>query len=203
MELMPSIGETIISPISVVDQVKALRMSKLQMVAVSSFLDKAINITCGVISSSPLSSDESEPALLLVQGCGFNLDNNYLQYEKNYNYYAGLLQSVSNLTVTFINSTTVLISWSPPFTLEGVPILGYDVTLDVSGESKTMLVEGQTTNLYHTINRSEIDSIQLIVTVIPINAAGAGKPTFIFFSHLLSEYQFHSFLGHLSNITIM
>ena len=56
--------------------------------------------------------------------------------------HAGLLESVSNLIVT-INSTTVLISWSPPFTLEGVPILGYNVTITntTSGENETMSVE--------------------------------------------------------------
>ena len=35
--------------------------------------------------------------------------------------------SVTLYTVTLIDSTTVLISWSPPFTLEGVPC--YKVTL--------------------------------------------------------------------------
>ena len=54
------------------------------------------------------------------------------------------LESVSNLTVVPINSTTVLISWSPPFTLEGVPILGYNVTITntTSGENETMSVKG-------------------------------------------------------------
>ena len=87
-------------------------------------------------------------------------------------YYTGLLESVSNLTVTLINSTTVLISWSPPFTLEGVPILGYNVTITntTSGENETMLVE-DTTLLYHPDPGNNFT-----VTVVPINEVGAGQP---------------------------
>ena len=53
------------------------------------------------------------------------------------------LQVCSNFTVTPVNSTTVLISWSPPYTLEGVPILGYNVTITntTSEENEILLVE--------------------------------------------------------------
>ena len=67
-------------------------------------------------------------------------------------YYAGLLKPVSNLTVTHINSTTVLISWCPPFTLEGIPILGYNVTC--------------TNMLYYSIDHPDSS---FTVTVVPIN----------------------------------
>ena len=87
--------------------------------------------------------------------------------------YKGLLDSVSNLAVTPVNSTTVLISWSPPFTLEGVPILGYNVTITntTSGENETIPVEGDTTMLYYSIDHPEST---FTVTVVPINAVGAG-----------------------------
>ena len=91
---------------------------------------------------------------------------------------AGLLESVSNLTVASINSTTVLISWSPPFTLEGVPILGYNVTI-ISGEicNETLLVKGSKNMLlYHSIEHS--NNIAFTVTVVPINAGGAGEGTY-------------------------
>ena len=91
--------------------------------------------------------------------------------------YAGLLESVSNLTVTSINSTTVLISWSPPFTLEGVPILGYNVTITntTSGENETMLVE-DTTLLYSIDHMHPDPENNFIATVVPINEVGAGDP---------------------------
>ena len=87
--------------------------------------------------------------------------------------HAGLLESVSNLTVTPVNSTTVLISWSPPFTLDGVPILGYNVTITntTSGENETMSVEGDTTILYYSIDH--LKSI-FTITVVPINVVGEG-----------------------------
>ena len=87
-----------------------------------------------------------------------------------------LPESVSNLTVVPINSTTVLISWSPPFTLEGVPILGYNVTFtNTSGENETMSVEGDTTMLYYSIDHPDPDN-NFTVTVVPINKLGPGVP---------------------------
>ena len=94
----------------------------------------------------------------------------------------GLLESVSNLTVVSINSTTVLISWSPPFTLEGVPILGYNATIanTTSGENETMSVEGDTTMLYYSIDHPDPDN-NFTVTVVPINGAGPGQASsFVF-----------------------
>ena len=55
-----------VSPITVVDESQSIRMSTLR-VPVSS-VDDATNITCTAIKNSPLSSDESAPALLQVQG---------------------------------------------------------------------------------------------------------------------------------------
>ena len=85
------------------------------------------------------------------------------------------MESVSDLTVTPFNSTTVLISWSPPFTLEGVPILGYNVTITntTSGENETMLVED--TTLLYSIDHPNPEN-NFIVTVVPINEVGAGEP---------------------------
>ena len=86
-----------------------------------------------------------------------------------------VLESVSNLTVTLINSTTVLISWTPPFTLEGVPILGYNVTITntTGGENETMLVED--TSLLYSIDHPDLEN-NFTVTVVPINEIGAGQP---------------------------
>ena len=94
----------------------------------------------------------------------------------NINLHVGLLESVNDLTVVSINSTTVLISWSPPFTLEGVPILGYNVTITntPTGENETMSVEGDTTMLYYSINYPDPDN-NFTVTVVPINGAGPGE----------------------------
>ena len=106
---------------------------------------------------------------------------------------AGLLESVSNLTVVSINSTTVLISWSPPFTLEGVPILGYNVTITntTSEENETILETAITTMLNYTfsIYHPDPDS-EFTVTVVPINGAGPGDNVTTSFS--FSEQNFDS-----------
>ena len=120
--------------------------------------DNATNITCiAVIVTPMLSSDESEPALLLVQGH---------------------LESVSNLSVITVNSTTVLISWIPSFTLEGVPIIGYNLTINnnTSGENVTSTVEGSASMLYYTINDHFHHKNNFTVILIPINEVGRGHP---------------------------
>ena len=94
----------------------------------------------------------------MLHACGAFIINSFI---------TGLLGSVHNLTVTLINSTTVLISWSPPFTLEGVPILGYNVTV----MNETVLLERDTTMLYYSIDHSN----SMHFTVVPINQVGAGQ----------------------------
>ena len=74
------------------------------------------------------------------------------------------------------NYNTLLISWSPPFTLEGVPILGYNVTitnttsgLELETENTTML------NYTFIIDHPDPDN-NFTVTVVSINGAGPGDP---------------------------
>ena len=90
-----------------------------------------------------------------------------------YSFLIGLLESVSNLTVISFNSTTVLISWIPPFTLEGVPILGYNVSI-TSGKNYTI-----TTFVTETILLYSIDNLNLknsfTVTIVPVNKVGPGQ----------------------------
>ena len=142
-------------------------------------------ITCVGTTHSPPSQESSDPALILVQGEEHELN----RYPSIIMYiiiiYTGLLESVSNLTVTLINSTTVLISWSPPFTLEGVPILGYNVTITntTSGENETMLLNSTghsdpQTSLLYSIDHPDPE-YNFIVTVVPISKFGAGQPAVI------------------------
>ena len=57
---------TLISNVISVDAANGIRMSTLRMKVSST--DNATNITCTALKSSPLSSNTSGPALLLVQG---------------------------------------------------------------------------------------------------------------------------------------
>ena len=119
----------------------------------------------------------SGSALMLVQGNMLSTLQSILLIHLHV-YHIGLLEAVSNLTVTLINSTTVLISWSPPFTLDGVPILGYNVTITntTSGENETILVEDMSTTLLYSIDHPDPKNNSITVTVVPINEVGAGQP---------------------------
>ena len=71
--------------------------------------------------------------------------------------------------MTVINSTTVFISWSPPFTLEGVPILRYIVT--IASTTSVVNVTVNDTLLYYLCHEPSIN-----VTVVAVNGAGDGYP---------------------------
>ena len=96
---------------------------------------------------------------------------------------------VSNLTVILINSTTVLISWSPPFTLEGVPILGYNVTITNSSNiNETFYVAESATMLYYLIDMS---ANIYVVCVVPVNFGGAGLAATYTFCDGKQNYYFY------------
>ena len=73
--------------------------------------------------------------------------------------------------MTFVNSTIFLISWSPPFTLEGVPIFNYYVTIKTTdGESEQLYTE-HSTLWYQPVQ----GTTYIMITVVAINQAGPGQ----------------------------
>lgn len=81
----------------------------------------------------------------------------------------GLLNAVTELIIEVINSTTLFISWNPPYTLLRVPILFYRV----NNIYFNMTVVNATA-VHYPIQPSQ-SSIQ--VTVVPVNKVGDGKAT--------------------------
>ena len=71
--------------------------------------------------------------------------------------------------MTVINSTTIFIFWSPPFTLKGVPILRYIVT--IASTTSVVNVTVNDTLLYYLCHEPSIN-----VTVVAVNGAGEGYP---------------------------
>ena len=93
-------------------------------------------------------------------------------------FFIGLLASVGNLGASFINGSYVLLSWIPPYTLDNVPIIGYDIDDD----SDRLL---NTTNSSYILSSTDANNPEVCnitnVLVYPVNGAGIGQPNNISF----------------------
>ena len=88
--------------------------------------------------------------------------------------YAGLLASVGNLNYTYINGSSVLLSWTAPYTLDNVPITGYYINDGFNNITTTI------TNI--TLSATGPDPCKINnVSVTAINGAGIGEPNNISF----------------------
>ena len=86
----------------------------------------------------------------------------------------GLLGSVSNLDYTFFNESSVLLSWTAPYTLDNVPITGYYIN---DGFNKVT-----TNHTNSTLSATDPDPCVVInISVAAINGAGIGEPNIISF----------------------
>ena len=95
-------------------------------------------------------------------------------------YLLGPLDPVSNLSAVPINSTTVQISWNPPYSLEGVPILYYVIEIMNTTSRITTFASNTTTNSY-SIDHPDPEN-NFTVTVVPMNKVGAGQPSSVVFT---------------------
>ena len=86
----------------------------------------------------------------------------------------GPLASVGNLNYTYITGSSVLLTWTAPYTLDNVPITGYHV--DDGFNNIT------TNNTNATLSTTDPDPCVLtIITISPINEAGIGQTSNICF----------------------
>lgn len=89
--------------------------------------------------------------------------------------YIGPLASVGNLTATQLNNTSVQLSWTPPYTLDNVPITGYYIDI-----FNTTVTDTNT-----TITLTNTDPCTLTnVSVYPVNGAGMGESATVSFYSL-------------------
>lgn len=82
----------------------------------------------------------------------------------------GRLGPPSNITSTHINSTAILISWSPP-RHSGASIIGYNVTITNTNNGKSVTDYVSDPSLLYQINHPD----SFTVTVVAINKAGFGE----------------------------
>ena len=84
--------------------------------------------------------------------------------------YIDILASVGDLNFTYINESSVNLSWTAPYTLDNVPITGYSID-DNSGRILN------TTNLSYILFSPDPAACDITtVTVSAVNGAGVGQP---------------------------
>ena len=87
----------------------------------------------------------------------------------------GPLSSVVGLSYSFINSSTVNITWSPPFTLPGTNIIGYNISVATSNDSTNVT----TSNNYYVLSLTDSSCDKIIVTVSGYNGLDGENSTII------------------------
>ena len=116
----------------------------------------------------------SNPGKILIQGKYG--DCQYIVYVS----FKGLLGLIES-NITKHDSCTVKVFWDPPFTLQGVPILGYNINI-------TNVITGEifsTTTKYTSIQISLEYSMD--ITIAAVNGAGQGNISIVIID--LNEYE--------------
>ena len=87
----------------------------------------------------------------------------------------GLLNTVGNLEASVINGSSVLLSWTAPYTLDYVPITGYHVDDGINN-----ITTNNDTSIVLSATDPDVCNIATI-TISPINGAGIGQTNNISF----------------------
>ena len=130
-------------------------------VTVSSLYNNT-EILCRAIGDPNVNSNT---ATLTVQGNAHVHDNQ----QSLLSLISGPLSSVDDLSYSFIDSSTINISWSPPFTLPGTHITGYNISVTTSNGTTT---DYYTSNSYYVLLLTDItDALcdQITITVSGYN----------------------------------
>ena len=88
----------------------------------------------------------------------------------------GLLVSVGNLEASVVNGSSVLLSWTAPYTLDNVPITGYHVDDGFNNFNTT----NNDSSIVLSATDPDVCNIT-IITISPINGAGIGEPNNVSF----------------------
>ena len=93
--------------------------------------------------------------------------------------FTGLLSSVVDISHYFIDSSSLNISWNPPFTLPGTHITGYNISVT----SIMFNISQFITDTYYVLtapnNTDPCDHDEFSITVSGYNGAGNGEMTTI------------------------
>ena len=93
----------------------------------------------------------------------------------DYTQYTGPLASVSDLNYTYINGSSVNLTWIAPYSLDNVPITGYHVD-----DGFNNFTANNDSSIVLSTTDPDVCNITTI-TISPINGAGIGEPNNISF----------------------
>ena len=91
-----------------------------------------------------------------------------------------MLNSVTALSINAINTSTAIVSWKPPFTLQDVP-LEYIIEITTTSEAEN-------TNTYLPLEYMQ-PGINYTIAVKPKNLAGIGTETTIIYLNQIGGMQ--------------
>ena len=91
---------------------------------------------------------------------------------------------MTELHLNKVNASTLLISWNPPYTLDGVPILYYCVKVN---NSLNITTDNTTSVNYYSLIEPAQTEINVAVTILPVNKVGEGMATSVYTSILLNK----------------
>ena len=97
-------------------------------------------------------------------------------------YYSGALEAVGQLDVSMMNKTVVHIFWNPPFTLKGMSILHYEVSIlnRATGNETLETIPGSETTLQYDTDHL-VPGTNMTATVVAFYEFGPGKPASVNF----------------------
>jgi hypothetical protein len=119
------------------------------VLAIASEANNNSNITCTItLSVPPFGGDISPPAVLMIQG---------------------ILDGVGDLMATVIDGSNVSLTWTPPYSLDNVPITGYNI---ITSDGINITVNTP----YHILTSSDPDPCNITtVSVGAINDVGTSQ----------------------------
>ena len=130
-------------------------------VTVSSLYNNT-EILCRAVNGAVMNSNV---ATLTVQGNTHVHDNQ----QSLLSLISGPLSSVDGLSSSMINCSTINISWSPPFTLPGTHITGYNISVTISNGTTT---DYYTSNSYYVLLLTDITDPPYHNVTIQVSVSG-------------------------------
>ena len=88
-------------------------------------------------------------------------------------FFSGKLSKVKNLTCTRQGHCCIICSWSPPFSLDGVPIYGYIINVTNEGDNTQYTTTSNTTSWIYCPSQFG----NYIISIAGNNSAGEGNTT--------------------------